>query len=274
MSKAYPASVFNLNRQVKDEVTTLSRKDIKSLTQTYTGNTSLEAILIVTITFAAACFSSAMCSSLTVASICVIARWEDLELLLYNRSFTKKLMWFAYPINNALGCLARRNRWSECITWRKATGSVLPNTAIYWEWDLPINRNKICQQCLVEFALPDTSSICFTCLRRTGSLLYVYIFLTANLLFIFTFKWFLTSMHTRPEHRVTQLSSFIADACSTAPWFMSCSNAINSNSFLCCSTTQGIFLLLFPFSFSFSFSLFLSFLISDLLRRGTSSLPA
>jgi len=224
MSKAYPASIFNLNRQVKDEVTTLSRKDIKSLTQTYTGNTSLEAILIVTITFAAACFSSAMCSSLTVASICVIAR---------------------------------RNRWSECITWRKATGSVVPNTAIYWEWDLPINRNKICQQCLVEFALPDTSSICFTCLRRTGSLLYVYIFLTANLLFIFTFKWFLASMHTRPEHRVTQLSSFIADACSTAPWFMSCSNAINSNSFLCCSTTQGIFLLLFPFS------LFLSFLISE-----------
>ena len=96
MSKAYPASIFNLNRQVKDEVTTLSRKDIKSLTQTYTGNTSLEAILIVTITFAAACFSSAMCSSLAVASICVIARWEDLELLLYNRSFTKKLMWFAY----------------------------------------------------------------------------------------------------------------------------------------------------------------------------------
>ena len=94
---------------------------------------------------------------------------------------------------------------------------LLPNTAVYWEWDLPINRNKICQQCLVEFALPDTSSICFTCLRRTGSLLYVYIFLTANLLFIFTFKWFLTSMHTRPEHRVTQLSSFIADACSTAP---------------------------------------------------------
>ncbi|KAG2559198.1 hypothetical protein PVAP13_8NG293568 [Panicum virgatum] len=59
-------------RQVKDEVTTLSRKDIKSLTQTYTGNTFLEAILIATITFAAACFSLAMCSSLAVAFICVI----------------------------------------------------------------------------------------------------------------------------------------------------------------------------------------------------------
>ena len=38
----------------------------------------------------------AMCSSLAVAFICVIARWEDLEFLLYYRSFTKKLMWFAF----------------------------------------------------------------------------------------------------------------------------------------------------------------------------------
>ena len=38
----------------------------------------------------------AMCSSLAVAFICIIARWEDLEFLLYYRSFTKKLMWFAY----------------------------------------------------------------------------------------------------------------------------------------------------------------------------------
>ena len=37
-----------------------------------------------------------MCSSLAVAFICVIARWEDLEFLLYYRSFTKKLMWFAF----------------------------------------------------------------------------------------------------------------------------------------------------------------------------------
>ncbi|KAJ3701264.1 hypothetical protein LUZ61_004969 [Rhynchospora tenuis] len=38
----------------------------------------------------------AMCSSLAVAFICILARWEDLEFLLYYRSFTKKLMWFAY----------------------------------------------------------------------------------------------------------------------------------------------------------------------------------
>jgi len=37
----------------------------------------------------------AMCSSLAVAFVCIIARWEDL-FLLYYRSLTKKLMWFAY----------------------------------------------------------------------------------------------------------------------------------------------------------------------------------
>lgn len=37
-----------------------------------------------------------MCTSLTVAFVCIIARWEDLQFLLYYRSFTKKLMWFAY----------------------------------------------------------------------------------------------------------------------------------------------------------------------------------
>ncbi|WVZ53437.1 hypothetical protein U9M48_004380 [Paspalum notatum var. saurae] len=129
MLKADPqnaTSVLNLYKQVKDEVIQSSREDIKTLTQTYTGNTSLVAILIATITFAAAftlpggysadtgneglpimarkfAFKAflifdtlAMCSSLGVAFICIIARWEDLEFLLYYRSFTRKLMWFAY----------------------------------------------------------------------------------------------------------------------------------------------------------------------------------
>ena len=119
-------SIYNLHKDAKDKVTNLSRQGIKSLTQTYTGNTSLVAILIATITFAAAftlpggysndagseglpimankvAFQAflisdtiAMCSSLVVAFVCIIARWEDLEFLLYYRSFTKKLMWFAY----------------------------------------------------------------------------------------------------------------------------------------------------------------------------------
>ena len=118
--------IYNLHVEVRKKVIKASRKDAKSLIETYTGNTSLGAILIATITFAAAFtlpggYSSevgseglpimvrklafqaflifdtlAMCSSLAVAFICVIARWEDLEFLLYYRSFTKKLMWFAY----------------------------------------------------------------------------------------------------------------------------------------------------------------------------------
>ncbi|XP_039778791.1 ankyrin repeat-containing protein At5g02620-like [Panicum virgatum] len=118
--------IYNLHKEAKEKVTNLMRKDIKSLNETYTGNTSLVAILIATITFAAAftlpggystdagnegfpimakkvAFQAflisdtlAMCSSLAVAFICIIAKWEDLEFLIYYRSFTKKLMWFAY----------------------------------------------------------------------------------------------------------------------------------------------------------------------------------
>ncbi|KAF0890366.1 hypothetical protein E2562_002765 [Oryza meyeriana var. granulata] len=129
MLKADPedkGGIYNLNKSIKNQVIEKSRKDIRSLTQTYTSNTSLVAILIATITFAAAftlpggysndagseglpimdrklAFQAflisdtlAMCTSLTVAFICIIAKWEDLEFLLYYRSFTKKLMWFAY----------------------------------------------------------------------------------------------------------------------------------------------------------------------------------
>ncbi|XP_037418736.1 ankyrin repeat-containing protein At2g01680-like [Triticum dicoccoides] len=129
ISKANPqnASVLhNLQVQAKRQMTDESRKNAKSLTQTYTSNTSLVAILIATITFAAAftlpggysndagseglpimsrnfAFQAflisdvlAMCSSFAVAFICIIARWEDYEFLVYYTSFTKKLMWFAY----------------------------------------------------------------------------------------------------------------------------------------------------------------------------------
>ncbi|KAL5204056.1 hypothetical protein ABZP36_008927 [Zizania latifolia] len=118
--------LYNIHKQAKQELIDSSRRDAKSLTQTYISNTSLVAILVSTITFAAAftlpggysndagsegrpvmgkkfAFQSfliadtlAMCSSLAVAFICIIARWEDLEFLLHYRSFTKKLMWFAY----------------------------------------------------------------------------------------------------------------------------------------------------------------------------------
>jgi hypothetical protein len=38
----------------------------------------------------------ALLSSLLVAFICIIARWEDYEYLVYYRSITRMLMWFAY----------------------------------------------------------------------------------------------------------------------------------------------------------------------------------
>lgn len=114
--------VYYIHRCVKDMVTNASSKAFKSLTQTLIGNTFLVAILIATITFAAAftlpggynseglptmarkaAFQAflisdalAMCSSLAVAFICIIARWEDIGFLLYYRSFTKKLMWLSY----------------------------------------------------------------------------------------------------------------------------------------------------------------------------------
>ena len=129
MLEADPQDAGSINifhEEAKDKLTNLSREDIKSLTQTYTSNTSLVAILIATITFAAAFtlpggYSSdagteglpimakkvafqaflisdtiAMCSSFVVAFVCIIARWEDLEFLIYYRTFTKKLMWLAY----------------------------------------------------------------------------------------------------------------------------------------------------------------------------------
>ncbi|KAJ1685377.1 hypothetical protein LUZ63_016767 [Rhynchospora breviuscula] len=127
ISKARPTALtFILSKVVKEKLTDKSIEGIRALTQTYTSNTSLVAILIATITFAAAftlpggysndsgseglpimakkvAFKTflisdtlAMCSSLSVAFMCILARWEDFEFLIYYRSITKKLMWFAY----------------------------------------------------------------------------------------------------------------------------------------------------------------------------------
>ncbi|KQK11767.1 hypothetical protein BRADI_2g62200v3 [Brachypodium distachyon] len=129
MLKADPrgaGSINNLFTHMTRLTTDASRMDAQSLTQIYTSNTSLVAIFVTTITFAAAftlpggystatgseglpimaqkaAFQAfvisdtlAMCSSFVVAFICIVARWKDYEFLLYYRSFTKTLMWFAY----------------------------------------------------------------------------------------------------------------------------------------------------------------------------------
>lgn len=117
MLKADPPTANTTYLQVaKRNATDGIRKNIKSLTQTYTSNTSLVAILIATITFAAAFtlpggYSSdagseglpimarkfafqaflvsdtlAMCCSLAVAFVCITAKWEDSEFLIHYRS--------------------------------------------------------------------------------------------------------------------------------------------------------------------------------------------
>ncbi|CAL4981787.1 unnamed protein product [Urochloa decumbens] len=175
MLKADPQDagcIYNLHNEAKDAVTNLSRKDIKSLTQIYTGNTSLVAILIATITFAAAFtlpggFSTdvgsdeglpimagkvafqaflvfdtlAMCSSLVVAFVCVIAKWEDLEFLLYYRSFTKKLMWFALITTTAAFATALYTVLATRVPWLAVVVCVLTGllpilTKFLGEWPI------------------------------------------------------------------------------------------------------------------------------------------
>ena len=174
MLKADPqneTSIYNLHKDAKDEVTEVSKKDIKSLTETYTGNTSLVAILIATITFAAAftlpggystdagneglpimarkfAFKAflisdtmAMCSSLAVAFICIIARWGDLEFLLYYRSFTKKLMWFAYMATTTAFATGLYTVLSTRLLWLAVAVCVLTSllpilTKLLGEWPI------------------------------------------------------------------------------------------------------------------------------------------
>ncbi|XP_047051654.1 ankyrin repeat-containing protein At5g02620-like [Lolium rigidum] len=118
--------LYKLHETVKRRATVESRKERKSLTQKYTSNTSLVAILLATITFTAAFtlpggYSSepgspgllvmskkvafqlflifdtlAMCSSFVVAIICLMGRWEDERFMAYYISVTKKLAWTAY----------------------------------------------------------------------------------------------------------------------------------------------------------------------------------
>ncbi|KAJ3691413.1 hypothetical protein LUZ61_020577 [Rhynchospora tenuis] len=110
------------NKEIKKQTI----KEVKSLTERYTTNTSLVAALLATITFAAAFtlpggYSSdasnaglpifarqaafqvflisdtiAMCCSLAVVFLCILATWEDLDYLLNYRKTTRVLMWCAY----------------------------------------------------------------------------------------------------------------------------------------------------------------------------------
>ncbi|KAJ1276884.1 hypothetical protein BS78_05G250600, partial [Paspalum vaginatum] len=167
----YASSIRTFYGYVKDKVTRSSRMDIKSLTQTYRSNTSLVAILIATITFAAAltlpggystdagneghpimarkfAFQAflisdtlAMCSSLAVAFICIIARWEDLEFLLHYRYVTKKLMWFAYMATTTAFATGLYTVLAPRLLWLAITICILMSllpilTKLLGEWPI------------------------------------------------------------------------------------------------------------------------------------------
>lgn len=150
MLQADPGSkstIVNLYKKAKRNVTETSRINAKWLTEIYTTNSSLVAILIATVTFAAAFtlpggYSSssgseglpimsrkfafqaflvsdtlAMLSSLAVAFICILARWEDLEFLLYYRSFTRQLMWFAYMATTTAFATGLYTVLAPRLTW-------------------------------------------------------------------------------------------------------------------------------------------------------------
>ncbi|KAJ4765848.1 Ankyrin repeat family protein [Rhynchospora pubera] len=157
MKNANPESLTLLPRQeAKREITEKSIEEIKTLTNTYTNSTSIVAVLIATITFTAAftlpggysndsgseglpvlarkaAFKAfiisdtlAMCSSLAVAFICVIYRWEDRKFLLHYRSLTEKLMWFAYMATTVAFATGLYTVLKPRITWLAILICLLP----------------------------------------------------------------------------------------------------------------------------------------------------
>ncbi|KQK02720.1 hypothetical protein BRADI_2g03270v3 [Brachypodium distachyon] len=120
--RQHVSSINNLKRRMSQHATDMSRNNVMLLTQRYVTNTSLVAILIATITFAAAftlpggynskglpnmsgkvAFKAflvsdilATCSSLGVAFACILARFEDYEYLIYYKAVAKYIMLFAY----------------------------------------------------------------------------------------------------------------------------------------------------------------------------------
>nr|XP_029121016.1 LOW QUALITY PROTEIN: ankyrin repeat-containing protein At5g02620-like [Elaeis guineensis] len=112
--------------KVNKKLTQEANCQIQSLTARYTRHTTMTAILIATVTFAAAFtmpggFSGnegpdeglpilvrkaafkvfvisdtiAMITSLAAAFLCIIAGWEDIDFLLHYRASTRKLLWCA-----------------------------------------------------------------------------------------------------------------------------------------------------------------------------------
>ncbi|XP_078151153.1 protein ACCELERATED CELL DEATH 6-like [Carex rostrata] len=169
----YAAEVY-----VKQTIKNQGIQEVKSLTTKYTQNTSLVAALLATITFAAAFtlpggFSSdpadaglpifsrkvafqvflisdtiAMCSSLSVAFLCILGTWEDLDFLVNYRKTTRALMWCAY-VATALAfgtglftVIAQNNLWLAILILVLCT--ILPLLSkIIGEWPLFLVRYRL-----------------------------------------------------------------------------------------------------------------------------------
>ncbi|XP_078150788.1 protein ACCELERATED CELL DEATH 6-like isoform X2 [Carex rostrata] len=153
-------------------------KKVHSLTTKYTANTSLVAALLATITFAAAFtlpggLSSdssdagqplfarkaafqvflisdtiAMCSSLAVAFLCILATWEDLDFLLNYRKTTRALMWCAYGATaiafgtSLFTVISPKNKWLAILILVLCT--ILPLLSkIIGEWPLLMLRYRL-----------------------------------------------------------------------------------------------------------------------------------
>ncbi|XP_078157201.1 protein ACCELERATED CELL DEATH 6-like [Carex rostrata] len=167
-----------ISDSAKKKIKKQAIQEVKSLTEKYTSNTSLIAALLATITFAAAFtlpggFSTdpgdagqpffarkavfqvflisdtiAMCSSLAVAFLCILATWEDLDFLLNYRKTTRALMWCAYEATAvAFGTglftvMAPNNLWLAILILILCT--ILPLLSkIIGDWPLLMLRYRL-----------------------------------------------------------------------------------------------------------------------------------
>ncbi|XP_078150841.1 uncharacterized protein LOC144546193 [Carex rostrata] len=179
LSNVIPSSWnYQIRENAKKTIQEQAREKVQKLTTKYTSNTSLVAALLATITFAAAFtlpggLSSdssdagqplfarkaafqvflisdtiAMCSSLAVAFLCILATWEDLDFLLNYRKTTRALMWCAYGATAiAFGTglftvIAPQNLWLAILILVLCT--ILPLLSkIIGEWPLLMLRYRL-----------------------------------------------------------------------------------------------------------------------------------
>ncbi|KAJ3674593.1 hypothetical protein LUZ60_005209 [Juncus effusus] len=170
LSNAIPNNGVGLGR-AKRRLTTKAEEGISSLARTYTSNTSLVAALIAftlpggysydssdtglpifirKVAFQIFLISDtiAMCTSLSVAFLCILATWENLDFLLNYRKYTRVLMWCEYgatAITFATGLftvIAPKNLWLAVLIL--VITSLLPFVSkLIGEWPMVMLRIRL-----------------------------------------------------------------------------------------------------------------------------------